>query len=144
MKNMIFFSIFFLMMLYLSGCAVNETTGLITITNLTDKDFNNIKIGGTVLSAYLSKGVKVDYWYYKNLFGNLTGSGITKVIYVNNTNSTTTSYDEPLNFLPGYEYHIEVILQENKHCYFYIYSGRKGEYSYADIDPDDGIHDPRE
>jgi len=131
------------MILFLSACTVNETTGLITITNLTDKDFSNIKIGDTVLSAYISKGVKVDYWYFKNLFGNLTGSGILKAVYVNDTNLTNT-YDEPLNFLQGYEYHIEIIQQKSSRCFFYIYNGRKSGYSYSDIDPDDGIHDPRE
>lgn len=144
MKNKLFFSNVILIIIFLFNCAINEKTGLITITNLTGNDFSNIKIGDTVLSAYISKGIKVDYWYFNNLFGKLTGSGIVKVIYINDSNTTNTSYDESLNFLPGYQYHIEIIQQKNDHCYFYIYNGRKGGSLYSDIDPDEGMHDPRE
>jgi hypothetical protein len=118
-------------------CTVNQNTGLIVLSNLTNEDISNVKIGSTTLTCYLSRGAKVDYWYYTPLTGKLTGGGVVsnRYFYNLNDNEGTQSADEDsLEFKLNYEYKIDVIHKDDKN-YFYIHGGvQPGE----DYDDDEG------
>ena len=62
------------------NCSVNELTGLLVITNISNTEIKNIKIGETFLTFYLDKGLKYDYWYSMPLYGKITGEGIEVVL----------------------------------------------------------------
>lgn len=61
--------------LILSGCAVNSTTGKITIVNRSTTSVSNIKIGSTILALAVGPGQSVDYFFTSALSGALTATG---------------------------------------------------------------------
>jgi hypothetical protein len=56
-------------------CSVNETTGLIRITNRTKTTIKNIKIGNVLLTFQVAAGNTFDYWYI-NISGKITAEGL--------------------------------------------------------------------
>lgn len=75
-KNIgLLFSTFILLVL-LSGCAVNTYTGKITIVNQTATPITNVKIGSTVLTFSVYPGQTVDYWYSFPVEGKLSIEGV--------------------------------------------------------------------
>ena len=75
MKKTFIFIILSLILLF--NCTINETTGKVSITNLTKKTFKNIKIGNTVLAYDVKPGAEVEYWIFSssNIQGALTFEG---------------------------------------------------------------------
>ena len=59
-----------------SGCIVNDSTGLIRVTNSTHLPLRNVKIGDTFITFYVAPGGAVDYWYYTDIQGGLYTEGI--------------------------------------------------------------------
>jgi regulatory protein YycI of two-component signal transduction system YycFG len=136
LKKILAFIITLILLLIFSTCQVNENTGLITINNTTNNDISSIKIGNTMISCYLSKGSKVDYWFYYVLTGSITGSGMSKAIIVEeDTADETRDPGTSLVFKLNHQYKIDIIDYNNQN-WFYIYSGTKVGSSYEDDDKD--------
>ena len=76
----------FLLLLLFSGCTINESTGMITISNHSALAGCIVTLDNTQL-ANVSTGYKTDYWFYQNLKGDITVSGADEVM-------VATSYDE--------------------------------------------------
>lgn len=137
---------FFLIILIITSflfltCTVNQNTGLIVLTNLTGNDISNVKVGTTSITGYISRGAKVDYWYYSTLSGKLTGAGVVKNQYLYNLedNQGTLSDDEDsLEFKLNYEYKIDIIEKDNKN-YFYIHCGVSPGDDYEDDEKDNPL-----
>ena len=124
MKKILFIFCVLALMLFNFGCVIDDSTGLIVLTNLTQNDFTNIEVGNRVLSYYIASGAKIDYWYFNDLSGELTGTGV-----VNSYNVT---------FKVSYEYKME-IRENDGHNYFrLLHEGIK----FGSDEDDDSNHDP--
>ena len=86
MKKKLLFFIFMPLILIIFNCTVNDKTGLIQIKNSTYEYLTNVKIGQTLLAAYVSPGSYIDYWYYNTITGKLTADGIQ----IDNSIASTT------------------------------------------------------
>lgn len=109
-----FFTLIFAVIFLLFTCAVNQTTGLISITHNGSSNASNIKVGDTVLTYSIASGAKYDYWYYNNILsGKLSAEGIDYFFiadYYDDANgSTHYTEDTACSFKPNYEYKIEII-----------------------------------
>lgn len=101
--------------LLLAGCTVGGDTGLLVITNLSDKKVENIKLGETTLAFSLEPGAKFDYWYSKDIGGDITAEGVelvlAKYLVVDELNSSsfTILKDNPTcTFKGGFQYHLDI------------------------------------
>ena len=115
-------------------CTVNQSTGLIVLTNLTENDVSNVKIGSTTITGYISRGAKVDYWYYTVLTGKLTGTGVVKNVYYYNlgdNQGTLSSDEDSLEFELNHEYKIDIIKKNDKN-YFFLHGGVQPGDDYDD------------
>jgi hypothetical protein len=83
-----------------AGCAVNTTTGLISIENTSDKDISNIKIGTTYV-GFIAKGAKYDLYYTSAVTGTMSATGIDNY---SGHNGVTMIKDPNLNFKLNYWY----------------------------------------
>ncbi len=123
------------------NCTVNNSTGLIVLTNLTESDIINVKIGGTTITSYISRGGKVDYWYSTTLSGKLTASGVVNNRYLYNLNDnqgTLSSDEENLEFKLNTEYKIDIIMKDKKN-FFYILGGIQPGDDYDDNERDNPL-----
>ena len=102
MKKAFFGVMIFIVLLFVS-CTVNDTTGLLVITNLSNSDVTNIKVGNTTLTSYLSSGSKLDYWYYTPLAGEISATGVAN------------KYD--VTFKLNYEYKIEILEKDERNLF---------------------------
>lgn len=123
MKKAFFWVMIFIVLLFVS-CTVNDTTGLLVITNLSNSDVTNIRIGNTTLTSYLSSGSKLDYWYYTPLTGQLSATG------------AANKYD--VTFKLNYEYKIEILEKNDKNLFSVGYGKEKG----TDTNDQDNWDDP--
>jgi len=98
----------FIIFLFLSGCTVNENTGLIIIVNLTDVEIKNIKIGTKTLSYSLSEGIKYDYWFYSKIDGKISADGVEEYEYYDDDENEIIR-DPDLEFEVDKEYLIEIV-----------------------------------
>ncbi|HNZ28196.1 MAG TPA: hypothetical protein PK385_13065 [Spirochaetota bacterium] len=85
-----------LALLFVTGCAVNEKTGLIRFQNAATKDVT-FKIGD--VSVFVAKGAVYDYWLVADLKGEVSskdcealgkGAATFKVGYCYNITASTT------------------------------------------------------
>ena len=133
MKKIYLLIIISLTILFLT-CTVNQNTGLIVLTNLTENDISNVKIGEVTITCYITRGAKVDYWYSTPLTGKLTASGVvTNVYYYNldDNQGTSSSNEDSAEFLVNYEYKIDIIQKGNKN-YFFLHGGVQPGDDYDD------------
>ena len=105
----------------INNCAVNHTTGLITIYNLTDYPIHNIKISDTTIVYFLDSGRKFDYWIFFPVEGKVIADEVDEVLakFLINDNENDISYsiykDDPVClFKTHYEYHLDIIHVDNK------------------------------
>ncbi|HPO49546.1 MAG TPA: hypothetical protein PLO89_04395 [Spirochaetota bacterium] len=113
MKRLFWQAIFILFLF--SGCTVNNKTGLIIISNLSDKKIENIKIGDITISYALNKGEKADFWFNNGLKGKISASGTDSVMALygcyDETNSRELTFykDDPeCHFISNYQYTIDI------------------------------------
>jgi hypothetical protein len=106
---------------FLIACSVNNSTGLITIYNLTDAAVTNIKIGDTVINYSLPKGQKYDHWFLSSLQGKVSGTEFDEVLakFFVEDPEHDISYiiykDDPVcTFYVNYEYHLDIVNADNK------------------------------
>lgn len=76
MKKIFLFFIFSFAVLFIFNCTVNDKTGLIQIKNSTYESLSNVKIGQTLIAAYVAPGSYINYWYYNTVSGRLSTQGI--------------------------------------------------------------------
>ncbi len=141
MKKIYLMILILFLIFFLSTCTVNESTGLIVITNLTENDVSNVKVGEVTLTSYISRGAKVDYWYYSLLSGKLTAAGVVKNVYYYNLgdNEGTGSMDvDSLEFEVNHEYKIDIIAKDGKN-YFFIHGGVQPGDDYDDDERDNPL-----
>lgn len=98
MKKVLFYlSSITLLFLLLAGCTVNSTTGKITINNTTNTAVTNIKIGNTLIALNVNPGASYDYYYYADITGKLSISGVDHLDAVGKDldgDNTDTGFDE--------------------------------------------------
>lgn len=101
--------------LLLAGCTVGGDTGLLVITNLSDKKIENIKLGETTLAFSLEPGAKFDYWYSRDIGGDIAAEGVDLVLAkylveddVNGINFTILKDNPTCTFKGGFEYHLDI------------------------------------
>ena len=105
--------IFYLLIIFqlLIGCTINDSTGLITISNHTDRSSATVYLNSIIL-AYLGTGAKSDYWYYNDLSGNIS-------IFIADNILAADHYDteygeifykevQSCHFKTGYRYEIRI------------------------------------
>lgn len=99
-----------------SSCSVNNTTGLITVYNLTNAPIHNIYIGENVIVYTLNPGAKYDYWIYSALEGKVRADEVDRVLAKFlvedkvNESSYVINKDNPVCiFQVNYEYHLDIV-----------------------------------
>ncbi len=97
MKNLTVMLIF---LIFFSSCTVNEYTSLIRIENTGSTNITNLKIGKTLITAYLQKGAVYDYWSTTQFSG---------IVTVNDADS-------------AYDFDVELIIKPMWVYSIYIYS----------------------
>jgi len=105
--NKIIFYLLILSLIFFINCNVNETTGLLTVYNNTDRTFKSVAVGGTKIALMLYSIKKSDYWFYNKFKGKIT------IIRNDNNYSFTTekSYEFDLN----YYYEMKITVKDG--CY---------------------------
>ena len=68
------------------SCTVNNSTGLITISNKTSIKILTVKINENTL-ATLGQGSKTDYWFYSDFDGIITANEIKNIFISDSYNS---------------------------------------------------------
>ena len=63
------------LILFFSKCTVNESTGLIQVTNYTSKTISDVSIGSWLIAINVQPGTTVDYWFFNEIEGRLTTTG---------------------------------------------------------------------
>lgn len=139
MKKYIF--LFVVLMITFFNCTVSNNTGLLVLSNLTESDISNVKIGSTLITAYISRGGKVDYWYSTPVTGKLTASGVVNNRYLYNLNdgegNLSTDEDE-LEFKLNHEYKIDIVYKDDKN-YFFIHGGIEPGEEFEEDESDNPI-----
>ncbi|OHD12756.1 MAG: hypothetical protein A2086_07190 [Spirochaetes bacterium GWD1_27_9] len=120
-------------------CVVNGTTGLIVITNLSDRKIENIKIGDTVLTYSLDRGAKYDYWYGGSLIGKIKADGVDVIRasygYVDIENNNFISFykdNAECHFITNYQYNLDIQKINDKYT-FTANAGYKPDSGNSDI-----------
>jgi len=105
-----------------SCSSVNSNWGLLSITNLTGKRIDNIKIGDTVLIYSLNSGEKYDYWFNGGIKGIMKADGIDIVMaafgYEDKSNKRIISFfkdNTECHFISNYQYNIDIQEINNKY-----------------------------
>jgi hypothetical protein len=119
MKKYILFISIVLLIVFLFGCTVNDNVGLIVLSNMTDIDIKNIKVGDTTLHFELGMGTKYDYWFFANITGKISANGVEDYVY---TVPDPDKNNPNLKFEPGYEYFITVYKSDGD---YYFDIGRR-------------------
>ncbi len=78
MKAVTFITI---LLIIITGCTVNSTTGLIDIKNQSDTAVGNIKIGDSIICSYISPGTKYSYYFTNELAGKLSAESAVSGYY---------------------------------------------------------------
>jgi|GEM_PF-6446100 len=121
MKKILMILLTFLLFI---SCSLNESSGLIIISNHTSTDISPVKLDNTYLVSYLKGGSKYDYWFYSNMNGLLRGGSVVKpILYDDGNVLETRDQDETIEFEVGYEYKIDIVDKDGK-IWFYVYKGR--------------------
>ncbi|MBN2545492.1 MAG: hypothetical protein JXB50_06830 [Spirochaetes bacterium] len=90
------------LLIFLFNCTVNETTGIISVYNNTERDFKSVAINGTKIAFFLNSYKKTDYWFYKKLQGKIT------IIRNDNNHSFITNESYEFDLYNYYEMKISV------------------------------------
>lgn len=95
-----------------SGCTVDDSTGLITISNHSNIAFLGVRLGSTLL-ATVSPGYKADYWFYNNMSGGISIEGVDEILVAKHseTESGDVYYEDSagtIRFKTGYRYEIRI------------------------------------
>jgi len=127
-------------LLLISGCTVNEGTGLITIYNMSSTAVTDIKLNDALLTGSLSAGQKYDYWFFNQIDGAITAGGVKNVLAkflitdkLNDISYTIFKDDPVCIFKTNYEYHIDIINSGNKVVMYVkegICKGNNTQYDY--------------
>ncbi len=112
---------------FFTGCAVNSSTGLLIIANLSDKD-TTIKIGDT--SIFVAKGAKYDYWFTSEVKGKVASDDAEDVTYIVG-NTIYNVKDEEATFKVNYVYEIGFVKMDGKY-YIGIYPGKAAGKDWGD------------
>jgi hypothetical protein len=64
-----------IILFFIFGCAVNSSTGLITVENRTTTTLTSVTVGQTIIELMILPGQKADY-YYNTLSGQLYTLGV--------------------------------------------------------------------
>jgi hypothetical protein len=65
----------------LPGCSVNDSISLLTITNRSGSNIDNIKIGNTLIASSISPGGIYNYYITTELTGKFTANGAVSAGY---------------------------------------------------------------
>jgi len=133
-KNILSILLVILVFLFVTGCAINDTTGLIRIANVSDKDAT-VKIGN--LSFFVAKGGTYDYWFTTETNGKVSADGIS-IEDVVCTGVTGSVKDKAATFKVGYGYNIDVSKWDNK----YYIRVETGYGAGKDMTASDATHTP--
>ncbi|HBD92906.1 MAG: hypothetical protein A2015_13555 [Spirochaetes bacterium GWF1_31_7] len=113
-----------------AGCAVNETTGSITVVNSSDKDALNVKVGDVFIGTVLKGQITTVYFYTAKDASAVAADGFevpTALVKLDGT------VDLKLNF--GYQ--MGLALNDGKYQ-FSVY-GRKMGTDYKDLTDSDYV-----
>ena len=133
-KTLIFLFSVITMLLLVTGCSVNSTTGRISFINQTDKDMT-VKIGTT--STFVSKGAVYDYYFTADIKGKISAEGCEDV---KGTDYSTTPPKEieEATFKIGYAYEVSIYKANDKYI-VWAYSGSKAGADSTDSDSNHNI-----
>lgn len=106
MNKIIYYSIIILLIFFFN-CNINETTGLITVYNNTDRIFKSVAVGETNISMLLSSNNKTDNWFYQKLKGKIT--------IIRNDNNHSFSTDKSYVFDLNCYYEMRITVKDE--CY---------------------------
>ena len=112
----IYFILFSLLVL-MTGCAVNNSTGLLILLNTSDKDIHNLKIGNTYL-GFLGQGESYEYWYYSPIEGDVSTNDID--FFLAETAPDTFSNTSHYKLKLDYSYEIKIYCIEVTGDYYYL------------------------
>ena len=133
-KNILSILLVILVFLFVTGCAINDTTGLIRIANVSDKDAT-VKIGN--LSFFVAKGGTYEYWFTTETKGKVSADGIS-IEDVVCTGVTGSVKDKEATFKVGYGYDINLAKMDNKYYIMVTYGTGAGK----DMTASDATHTP--
>ena len=92
------------------GCSVNNSTGLISVSNHSTTASINVSLQSTL--TILSSGAKADYWFYNDLSGKIVISRVDEIMVAKEydpLNGTIQySNDNECKFKLGYRYEIRI------------------------------------
>ncbi|HOJ65324.1 MAG TPA: hypothetical protein PLE45_12990 [Spirochaetota bacterium] len=133
-KNILSILLVILVFLFVTGCAINDTTGLIRIANVSDKDAT-VKIGN--LSFFVAKGGTYEYWFTTETKGKVSADGISIDDVVCNGVIGSVK-DKEATFKVGYGYDINLAKMDNKYYIMVTYGTGAGK----DMTASDATHTP--
>jgi hypothetical protein len=90
------------------GCAVNSTTGAITVTNISDKDGTNIKVGNVYIGTVAKGSVMTVYFF---------SSQNDAVINVDGFSPNQSSLKGTIDLKTSYNYGLSLSLSGVKNIY---------------------------
>jgi hypothetical protein len=124
---------FLIIIIFISGCSVNEYTSILSISNESNIYVNNIKIGKTLILLTLAPGASYDYYFYSPLTGNLTTDNAASAGYVNTYDNNKLSIvprSGNYNLKVGNYFFQSEIFQKNDNYYITIRCN-KNKYNYG-------------
>jgi len=133
-KNILSILLVILVFLFVTGCAINDTTGLIRIANVSNKDAT-VKIGN--LSFFVAKGGTYEYWFTTETKGKVSADGISIDDVVCNGVIGSVK-DKEATFKVGYGYDINLAKMDNKYYIMVTYGTGAGK----DMTASDATHTP--
>ncbi len=141
-KNILSILLVILVFLFVTGCAINDTTGLIRIANVSDKDAT-VKIGN--LSFFVAKGGTYEYWFTTETKGKVSADGISidDVVCISIDDVVCNGVigsvkDKEATFKVGYGYDINLAKMDNKYYIMVTYGTGAGK----DMTASDATHTP--
>ncbi len=105
--NKILYHTCILLLIFFINCNINETPGLITVYNNTERTFKSVAVGETNISMLLRSNNKSDFWFYQKLKGKIT------IIRNDNNHSFTT--DKSYGFDQNCYYEMRITVKDD--CY---------------------------
>ncbi|OHD10802.1 MAG: hypothetical protein A2086_03855 [Spirochaetes bacterium GWD1_27_9] len=133
MKHRLFIIIFIFFLQI--GCSVNSTTGLLEITNLSDRTIKNLKLDNTLILSSLDKGAKYDYWYFNTFEGKISCEGADEILvsyYIEKSKMLIYKDNAICSFKTNYKYQIEMRKLNGKYR-VYVSEGINSDGSDVDF-----------
>ena len=148
-KKLILFIIYIisLILVLFTGCTVNEYTSILRITNKSNDDAENIKIGDTLIAYRVATGATYYYYIFKDITGQLTANNLTSAGYTDRYNVNRNSVVEKSGTYTlkagNYFFDSDIFSQDEEdyitlRCEKHAYDWQNDEY---DEYPDEGFYE---